>query len=128
MGVGAVAVRDNVILVVKRGRAPSKGLWSLPGGRVEWGETMAEALRREVEEETGLEVEVGTLAGVVEHIYPEEGFHYVIVDSFVTVISGALRPGGDVTGARWVPLGEMAQLPLAPGLREALQDWGIPIG
>ncbi|MGH2732251.1 MAG: NUDIX hydrolase, partial [Actinomycetota bacterium] len=126
VGVGAVAVRDRAILLIERGQPPSKGLWSLPGGRVECGETMVEALRREVEEETGLKIEVGAIAGVVERIYPEEGFHYVIVDYFATVVSGTLRAGGEVTGARWAPLEEMGQLPLVPGLLEALEDFGVP--
>jgi 8-oxo-dGTP diphosphatase len=125
VGVGAVAVRDGAILLIKRGRPPSEDRWSLPGGRPEWGETMVQALRREVEEETGLEVEVGALAGIVERLYPEEGFHYVILDCFVTVVSGTLRPGGDVTDARWVPLEEMDRLPLVPRLREALRDFGV---
>jgi 8-oxo-dGTP diphosphatase len=127
LSVGAVAVRDGAILLIQRGQPPSLGLWSLPGGRVEWGETMVEALRREMEEETGLQAEVGRLAGVVERIYPEEGFHYIILDYFVTIVSGTLRPGGDVTGARWTPLEGLDRLPLAPGLIEALRDFGVPI-
>lgn len=123
---GGVVVRDGSILLILRGQAPSKGRWSLPGGRLEWGETLVEAVRREVREETGLDVEVGTLAGMVERIYPPE-FHYVILDYFATVSGGHLRPGGDVNDARWVPLAEVAALPLADRLLEALRDFGLAL-
>jgi ADP-ribose pyrophosphatase YjhB (NUDIX family) len=83
---------------------------------------MAEAVRREVLEETGLEVEVGKVAGVVERM--QEGFHYVIVDYFVTVAGGTLRAGGDVLDVRWVPEAEVAALPLATGLAESLREFG----
>jgi 8-oxo-dGTP diphosphatase len=122
VGVGGVAARDGSILLVRRGTPPSEGLWSVPGGRVEWGESLAEAVRREVLEETGLEVEVGEVAGIVERVY--EGFHYVIVDYFVQVVGGTLRAGGDVRDACWVPEAEIESLPLAPGLAEALRDFG----
>ena len=123
VGVGGIARRDGAVLLVRRGQPPSQGLWSVPGGRVEWAEPLAEAVRREVAEETGLEVEVGEVAGVVERM--QEGFHYVIVDYFVTVLGGTLRAGGDVRDARWVPEAEVTALPLAPGLAEALRDFGV---
>jgi ADP-ribose pyrophosphatase YjhB (NUDIX family) len=123
VGVGGVACRDGAILLIQRGTPPSEGLWSVPGGRVEWGEPLAEEVRREVLEETGLEVEVGEVAGVVERIY--EGFHYVIVDYFVTVLGGTLEAGGDVRDARWVPEADVAALPLAPGVAGALRDFGV---
>lgn len=126
VAVGAIAVRDGSILLIRRGNPPSAGRWSVPGGRVEWGESLAEALAREVEEETGLVAEVGDLAGVVERQYP--GFHYVILDYFVTVTGGELRPGGDVTDARWVPSAGLAELDLAEGLLEAFQDFQVDLG
>jgi 8-oxo-dGTP diphosphatase len=122
VGVGGIAVAEGSLLLVQRGTPPSEGLWSVPGGRLEWGEAMADAVRREVVEETGLDVVVGEVAGVVERIY--EGFHYVIVDYFVQVVGGALRPGGDVRDARWVAIDEVEALPLAPGIAEALRDFG----
>lgn len=124
-GVGAVALSQGSILLIRRARPPSQGLWSLPGGRVHRGEGLADALRREMREETGLEVEVGKLAGVVERIYPEEGFHYVILDYFVTVTGGDLKAGGDVDEARWVPLHRIETVPLVPRLVEALVDFGV---
>lgn len=126
VGVGAVAILNGEsVLLVKRGHEPSKGLWSLPGGRVVHGETLAEALRREIREETGLEVEVGEVAGIVERHYPEQGLHYVIIDYFVTVIGGKLRAGEDAEDARWVPLNEIESLDLVPRLVEALRDFGV---
>ena len=129
VAVGAVAVRDDgSLLLVRRGKAPALGRWSLPGGRVEWAEVLSEALRREVAEETGLEVTPGGLAGLVERIHPDEGFHYVILDYYVAVTGGTLRPGSDVTDARWVLPSELASLELSDGLLEALRDWGVQGG
>ena len=128
VAVGAVALRDDgALLLVRRGKAPALGRWSLPGGRVDWGETLSDALRREVAEETGLEVAPGKLAGLVERIYLDEGFHYVILDYHVTVTGGTLRPGSDVTDARWVLPSEMVRLELSDGLLEALQDFGLKL-
>ena len=125
VAVGAVAVRDGSLLMIRRGRPPSQGRWSLPGGRVEWAEDLAGALRREVAEETGLDVVVGALAGVVERIYPDQGFHYVILDYHVTVTGGTVRAGGDVTDARWVQLPDVPDLSLADGLLGSLRDFGV---
>jgi ADP-ribose pyrophosphatase YjhB (NUDIX family) len=128
VAVGAVAVRgDGALLLVRRGKAPALGRWSLPGGRVDWGETLPDALRREVAEETGLEVVPGELAGLVERIHLDEGFHYVILDYHVTVTGGTLRPGSDVTDARWVLPSEVALLELSDGLLEALRDFGLEL-
>ena len=128
VAVGAVAVRDDgALLLIRRGKAPALGRWSLPGGRVDWGETLRDALHREVIEETGLEVAPGELAGLVERIHLAEGFHYVILDYHVTVTGGTLRPGSDVTDARWVLPSEMALLELSDGLLEALRDFGLEL-
>ena len=128
VAVGAVAVRDDgALLLVRRGKAPALGRWSLPGGRVEWAEALSEALRREVAEETGLEVVPGELAGLVERIHLNEGFHYVILDYHVTITGGTLRPGSDVTDARWVLPSEVALLEVSDGLLEALRDFGLEL-
>jgi 8-oxo-dGTP diphosphatase len=105
------------LLVVRRGRPPALGLWSLPGGRVEAGESDEEALTREVAEETGLAVAVGDLVGSV--VRPP----YEIRDYRCTVASGRLRAGDDASDAAWVTLAELRTLPTTPGLLDALSTW-----
>ena len=122
--VGAVCVRDGLLLVIKRGTEPSRGLWALPGGRVESGETMTQALRREVVEECGLVVEVGALVGWVERI--AEGYHFVIFDFAVTADPDQEpTPGDDADEAAFVPLNGLATWPLVPGLLDFLSDHGV---
>jgi 8-oxo-dGTP diphosphatase len=122
--VGAVAVDAEQILLIQRGRPPAEGSWSVPGGRVERGETMAEAVVRELREETGLAGVCNSLIGWVERIGP--GFHFVIFDFDVTVLDGkAPVAGDDANDAVWCPLAEVAGLPLADGLAEFLHDYGI---
>lgn len=122
--VGAVAVFDDSILLVRRGRGPAQGSWSVPGGRVEMGEALAEAVVRELEEETGLVGVCESLLGWAELI--DDGHHYVILDFTVTILDEAEpRPGDDAVEARWVPLSEVAEMRLADGLAEFLHDHGI---
>ena len=113
---GAV-VRDEAgrLLLVQRGHAPSAGLWSLPGGRVEPGETAADAAAREVLEETGLEVAVGRLLASVDI------GDYLVHDFAATVIGGELRAGDDASDARWYSDEDAAMLPLTPGLLDELR-------
>jgi ADP-ribose pyrophosphatase YjhB (NUDIX family) len=122
--VGAIAVDGDHILLIRRGRAPARGLWSVPGGRVEPGESMAEAVVRELREETGLEGVCETLVGWVERI--GEGHHFVIFDFRVTVVAGAEPAAGDdAAEAAWVRLDQVGELPLTEGLAEFLHDHGI---
>lgn len=124
MCVGAVAVFDDAILMVRRGRGPAQGTWSVPGGRVEPGETLAEAVIRELTEETGLAGVCESLVGWAERMGP--GYHYVILDFSVTIMSDSEPVAGDdAAEARWVPLSEVADLTLADGLAEFLHDHGI---
>ncbi len=95
-----------------------EGLWSIPGGRVEAGERIVDAIAREVLEETGLVVEVGPLACVIERI--GEGYHYVIIDHVARVLSGTLRASDDASDARWVTDDELRALPTTEGLLPAL--------
>ncbi len=122
--VGAIAVAGDQILLIRRGRGPGQGLWSVPGGRVEGGEAMAEAVVRELLEETGLEAVCEELVGWVERMGP--GYHFVIFDFRVTILGDVEpRAGDDAAEAAWVPLYDVAELSLVEGLAEFLHDHGI---
>jgi ADP-ribose pyrophosphatase YjhB (NUDIX family) len=127
--VGAIVVRDRSILLVKRDREPARGLWSLPGGRVEAGETLAEAVVREVREETGLDVTVDGLCGVAERIERDDDgavrYHYVILDFYATARRAEVLAGDDASEVRWVPLDALGELHLTAGLVEFLTDRGV---
>jgi len=123
--VGAVVTdRQGRLLMIKRGHEPGAGLWSIPGGRIEPGETDAEALVREMSEETGLAVEVGRLIGRVQRPGPN-GTVIDISDYAATVTGGTLRPGDDAADARWVETADLDSLAITEGLIEALTDWGV---
>ena len=108
VGVGVVVWRGEEVLLIRRGRPPRQGDWSIPGGAQEIGETVAEAGRREVREETGVEVEITGLVAVVDSIRPDaEGrieSHYTLVDLAGEWRGGEPLPGDDADDCRWVPL------------------------
>jgi 8-oxo-dGTP diphosphatase len=108
---------DGRLLLIRRGNEPGRGLWSVPGGRLEPGETDAMALVREMAEETGLLVEPGALVGRVQR------GPFAIADYRCTVVGGALRAGDDATDARWCDAAALAALPLVPELAETLAGW-----
>ena len=112
--VGAVVMRGDTVLVVKRGKAPAEGVWALPGGSVELGETLAEATEREVLEETGVVVRAGAVVHAFDAVVREDDgrvrFHYVIVDLACKYVSGEARAGDDVSEARFVTRAEFATL------------------
>lgn len=112
VGVGVVIVDDGRLLLIQRGREPQRGLWAVPGGKVEPGETMRAAARREAAEETGLEVEVGDVTWVGEVIDP--GYHLVIIDFEASVVGGKLEAADDAADVRWVPLDQASDYPLTP--------------
>lgn len=122
--VGAIAVDDDRLLLVRRGHGPGAGEWSVPGGRVEAGETLAEAVVRELAEETGLEGVCGPLVGWVERVGDEH--HHVILDFAVTILDArAPVAGDDAAEAAWVPLDQVSERRLVEGLAEFLHDHGI---
>jgi ADP-ribose pyrophosphatase YjhB (NUDIX family) len=124
LAVGGVAVLEGALLLVQRGRAPEAGRWTIPGGRVEAGETLAQAVERELLEETGLEVRCGELRGWAERIVP--GYHFVILDFDVNVLRpGPPTAGGDALSASWVALEEVESLDAVSGLVEFLRDHGV---
>ncbi|MBW3591814.1 MAG: NUDIX hydrolase [Actinobacteria bacterium] len=123
LGVSAVIREADKILLVRRGREPFAGRWALPGGKVRAFEPLAQALSREVSEETGLIVVPQALAGVAEAIDPRETYHYVIVVSFTLVTGGELSPGDDADDVAWYSQPELTDLSLTPGLEKYLNDF-----
>ena len=125
---GIVMGSDGRILLVQRGNPPAKGAWSIPGGRVEPGESDEDATAREVEEETGLSVVVGDLVGTVERDAPD-GSIFVIRDYRCTAVEGAnaaaVVAGDDADDVGWFAPQELRDLDCAPGLLEALTEWGV---
>jgi 8-oxo-dGTP diphosphatase len=114
---------DRRLLLILRSRPPAAGTWSLPGGRIEPGESATAACVREVAEETGLDVEVVRHVGQVELPAPG-GDTYVIDDYACRTLGGVLRAGDDAHDARFVSDEDLDRLPVSPLLRETLQEWG----
>jgi 8-oxo-dGTP diphosphatase len=117
VGVGAVIAEQNRVLLIRRGTAPLLGEWSLPGGVLECGETLREAVAREAREETGLVVQTGEMLGVYERlIRDDEGrvrYHYVLIDFLCRPVSGGLNAGSDAADVRWFTRDELPALNLA---------------
>jgi mutator protein MutT len=119
LGVGALIFEGGNLLLVERGKEPLKGYWSLPGGIVETGEKLEEAIRREVREETGLEVEPLSIFEIFERIIPDaEGrpeYHYVLIDYLCRALGGRLAPASDVSNVAWVVEQNLGQYRLTEG-------------
>ena len=124
VAVGAVVFHDNRVLLVRRGKAPADGQWAIPGGRVELGESLAQAAEREIQEETGLLVAAGDPIYVFDIIDRDAAgrirFHYVIVDLAARYLGGSLRHGDDAREARWVAAHELPDLEVSPPTRHLL--------
>lgn len=127
LSVGAIVVDDDRLLLVRRAHAPAAGTWAVPGGRVEVGETLAEAVTRELREETGMEGVCGPLIGWTELVPDSDVEHHLVILDFEVSLFDAAEPvaASDALDARWVPVGDVAEMRLAPGLAEFLHDHGI---
>jgi len=119
---GVVRDASGRLLMIRRARPPDEGCWSLPGGRVEPGESAAEAAVREIREETGLVVDTAMLLGRTQIAGPD-GSTYLVDDFRCRLVGGELRPGGDATEARWVSIAELGSLACTPRLIETLEEW-----
>jgi len=127
VGVGAVILDGDRVLLVKRGRPPSQGKWSIPGGLVHLGERIEDAVRREVMEECGVPVRLLGLCGVIDRVRLAETngsepervhYHYVIIDYVATVEAGVPQAGSDAAEVRWVPIAELGGYDTTDGLAD----------
>ncbi|MGH6978331.1 MAG: NUDIX hydrolase [Brevundimonas sp.] len=108
--VGVVCLKDDQVLLIRRGKAPRLGEWTLPGGRIELGERAIDAALRELREETGVEAEITGLIDVVDGLFPEAGMHYVLIDYAARWLSGEPLGVDDALEARFVPLDQVDSL------------------
>ena len=136
VGVGAVILDADRVLLVKRARPPSEGKWSIPGGLVHLGERIEDALRREVMEECGVAVRLIGLCGVIDRVRLAPGngpepervhYHYVIIDYVAAIEAGVPRAGSDAAEVRWVPIAELHRYDTTDGLA-AMVDRAVKIG
>lgn len=121
VGVGALVFDNDRILLIKRGQPPAMGMWSIPGGVVELGESLHDACAREVMEETGIHIKVGPLVDTIEAIMPDSQgkiqYHYILFDYLARYVGGELTSGSDADSAAWIPLAEIDNLAIWPATR-----------
>lgn len=127
VGVGAIIIEDENVLIVRRGQPPKMGAWSIPGGGVDLGEDLEQACVREVREETGLDVEILSEGRVLNRVTRDEWervqFHYVLIDFVCRPTGGVLQAASDISEARWVPLSEVSSLsPMTSGTAEFILE------
>jgi ADP-ribose pyrophosphatase YjhB (NUDIX family) len=121
VGVGAVVLDGPRVLLARRGRPPSQGKWSIPGGLVHLGERIEDALVREIEEESGLHIRVLGLCGVIDRVVREGDavrYHYVIIDYVAEAVGGRLQAGSDAAEVRWVTVDDLGQYDTTDGLAD----------
>jgi 8-oxo-dGTP diphosphatase len=131
VGVGAIIIENDRVLLVKRGHPPLRGEWSIPGGVLEIGEMLREAAIREAREETGLLVEPGELLGVYDRVVRDNGqvrYHYVLIDFLCRRVSGEPCCGTDADEVRWFTREELGQLKLAPDTAEVIRKGFLSAG
>lgn len=118
-----MVIRDGSLLLVKRGRGANVGLWAVPGGKVEYGERLREAVAREMLEETGLVVAVGEVAWVGEAVGPGDPplWHFALVDFYATPKGGDVRVGDDAAAVEWVPMDEVLRRPVTPTMFDLMR-------
>jgi 8-oxo-dGTP diphosphatase len=125
VGVGAVIAEKGRVVLVKRGRAPLLGEWSIPGGLLEVGETLRQGAEREASEETGLIVRATELLGVFERMVPDEEkrmrYHYILIDFLCERMAGELKASGDAAEAGWFLQDELGSVPLPHDTAEVIQ-------
>ncbi len=125
MGVGAILLDGDRILMARRGKQPLKGWWSLPGGALETGELLADAVRREVREETGLEIEPVGVLEIFERIMRDAGgvpeYHYVLIDYMCRITGGQIAAGDDVCQVEWVRRRDLPKLQITEGTLEVIE-------
>jgi 8-oxo-dGTP diphosphatase len=124
-GVGVVAFRDDEIVLIRRGKEPGRGEWSIPGGAVELGEKVREAAVREFEEECGANITLRDVVDAVDIVSRDQdgkvSYHYVVVDYWAEWVSGILLAGSDVMDARWVKLGDLDGFQLPSWTRAVIE-------
>ena len=124
VGVGVVVLRGDEVLLIQRGKTPNKGQWSIPGGKQRLGETVVQAVRRELLEETGVKIGEPALIDVVDVIVPDDNgkiqFHYTLIAYQAEWLSGACRSGDDADAIKWVPLNELNSLRLLEKTKEII--------
>lgn len=125
LGVGGVVISQGLVLLVRRANPPLQGEWSIPGGMLEVGETVVEGVRRELAEETGVEVSVHGVIEVFERISLDAAgkaaYHFVVLDHYCEMVRGEVRPGSDVTEVVWVPEADLEEYSLTPSTTQVIR-------
>lgn len=129
VGVGAITIKDNKVLLVKRGVEPSYGLWAIPGGTLKLGENMRQCAEREMLEETGVKVKAGECVYVFDFIEHDDGgkikFHFIVIDFAADYISEEPKGADDALEARWLSGKDLGALPVAKNTLAALRSIGF---